>query len=246
MIGVSFEEAKSIITRAKLRSESPWQIAFIRQKSYCGHPENVCCASPLQASEDCGPQTSAFNLLSPPSEALVPQTSSTPKTQNPILPSFKEIQTKHGYNKTEHTPITSSDNSPTDASSSDVAPAWTDDDSGPQGKKISLNPSVRLKAEKLEMALNYLGIQPTKEQHEALRQQVQADSKGTVSFGDFVQVARNLFCLHLDEVNVGVHEISSILDSQRRAPDLITDGCEPPCGCWELNSGLLEDQPVLL
>lgn len=214
MIGVSFEEAKSIITRAKLRSESPWQIAFIRQKSYSGHPGNVCCPSPLRASEDSGPQTSAFNLLSPPPEALVPKTSSTPKTQNPILPSFKEIQTKHGYNKTEHTPITSLDNSPTDASSSDVAPAWTDDDSGPQGKKISLNPSVRLKAEKLEMALNYLGIQPTKEQHEALRQQVQADSKGTVSFGDFVQVARNLFCLHLDEVNVGVHEISSILDSQ--------------------------------
>ncbi|XP_075847231.1 syntaxin-binding protein 4 isoform X1 [Microtus pennsylvanicus] len=213
MIGVSFEEAKSIITRAKLRSESPWQIAFIRQKSYSGHPGNVCCPSPLQASEDCGPQTSAFNLLSPPPEALVPKTSSTPKTQNPILPSCKEIQTKHGYNKTEHTPITSLDNSPTDASSSDVAPAWTDDDSGPQGK-ISLNPSVRLKAEKLEMALNYLGVQPTKEQHEALRQQVQADSKGTVSFGDFVQVARNLFCLHLDEVNVGVHEISSILDSQ--------------------------------
>lgn len=35
-----------------------------------------------------------------------------------------------------------------------------------------------------------------------------------MSFGDFVQVARNLFCLQLDEVNVGVHEISSILDSQ--------------------------------
>jgi len=25
---------------------------------------------------------------------------------------------------------------------------------------------------------------------------------------------------------------------QKRASDLITDGCEPPCGCWELNSGL--------
>jgi len=28
--------------------------------------------------------------------------------------------------------------------------------------------------------------------------------------------------------------------------DLIIDGCEPPCGGWELNSGPLEDQPVLL
>ena len=33
---------------------------------------------------------------------------------------------------------------------------------------------------------------------------------------------------------------------QKRAPDLITDGCEPPCGCWELNSGPSEEQAMLL
>jgi len=33
---------------------------------------------------------------------------------------------------------------------------------------------------------------------------------------------------------------------QKRAWDPITDGCEPPCGCWELNSGPLEEQSVLL
>ena len=33
---------------------------------------------------------------------------------------------------------------------------------------------------------------------------------------------------------------------QKRAPDLIIDGCEPPCGCWELNSRPLEEQKVLL
>ncbi|XP_027240165.1 E3 ubiquitin-protein ligase ARIH2 isoform X3 [Cricetulus griseus] len=33
---------------------------------------------------------------------------------------------------------------------------------------------------------------------------------------------------------------------QKRAADLITDGCKPPCGCWELNSRPLEEQPVLL
>lgn len=31
---------------------------------------------------------------------------------------------------------------------------------------------------------------------------------------DFVQIARNLFSLQLDEVNVGAQEISNILDSQ--------------------------------
>jgi hypothetical protein len=28
--------------------------------------------------------------------------------------------------------------------------------------------------------------------------------------------------------------------------DPITDGFKPPCGCWELNSGPLEEQSVLL
>jgi hypothetical protein len=33
---------------------------------------------------------------------------------------------------------------------------------------------------------------------------------------------------------------------QKRASDPITDVCEPPCGCWELNSGPLEEQSLLL
>ena len=34
--------------------------------------------------------------------------------------------------------------------------------------------------------------------------------------------------------------------SQMKAQDLIIDGHEPPCDSWELNSGPLEEQPVLL
>ena len=33
---------------------------------------------------------------------------------------------------------------------------------------------------------------------------------------------------------------------QKKASDPITYGCESPCGCWELNSGPLGEQPVLL
>ncbi|CAI9162452.1 unnamed protein product [Rangifer tarandus platyrhynchus] len=213
MIGVSFEEAKSIITRAKLRSESAWEIAFIRQKSDSSHLENPSCSSHLQATGEYRPQASKFSLISSPPEILIPKTSSTPKSTDAILPSFRRNQIKTGYKKTEEIPFSSSDNSPTDMSNTDIAPAWTDN-YGSQGKKISLSPSVRVKVEKLEMALNYLGIQPTKEQHQALRQQIQVDPKGTVSFGDFVHVAKNLFCLQLDEANVDAHEITSILNSQ--------------------------------
>jgi hypothetical protein len=44
---------------------------------------------------------------------------------------------------------------------------------------------------------------------------------------------------------VSVLPLSS--DTQQKAAlDPITDGCELPCGCWELNSGTLEEQSVLL
>ena len=37
-----------------------------------------------------------------------------------------------------------------------------------------------------------------------------------------------------------------ISDTQEEGSDLITGGCEPPCGCWELNSGPSEEHSVLL
>jgi hypothetical protein len=41
-----------------------------------------------------------------------------------------------------------------------------------------------------------------------------------------------------------VSDLSS--HTQKRESDPIRDGCEPLCGCWELNSGPLEQQPALL
>ena len=43
-----------------------------------------------------------------------------------------------------------------------------------------------------------------------------------------------------------VNTLSLSQTHQKRASDPITDGCEPPCSCWELNSGPLEEQSVLL
>jgi hypothetical protein len=38
---------------------------------------------------------------------------------------------------------------------------------------------------------------------------------------------------------------SCLLMLQKRASDLIMGGCEPPCGCLDLNSGSSEEQSVL-
>jgi hypothetical protein len=39
---------------------------------------------------------------------------------------------------------------------------------------------------------------------------------------------------------------SSLQTHQKKASDPITGGFESQCDCWELNSGPLEEQPVLL
>jgi hypothetical protein len=49
----------------------------------------------------------------------------------------------------------------------------------------------------------------------------------------------NIYLLIISALTVAVF-------NQKRVSDLITDGCEPPYGCWDLNSGLLEEQSVLL
>ena len=43
-----------------------------------------------------------------------------------------------------------------------------------------------------------------------------------------------------------VSTLSMSSATPERAPDLIRDSCEPPCGCWELNSGPLEEQSSAL
>jgi hypothetical protein len=43
-----------------------------------------------------------------------------------------------------------------------------------------------------------------------------------------------------------MYNYTCVQKHQKRASDPFTDGCEPSCGCWKLNSGTLEEQAVLL
>ncbi|KFZ60487.1 Syntaxin-binding protein 4, partial [Antrostomus carolinensis] len=212
MIGVSYEEAKSIINRTKMRFESFWEIAFIRQKNIPSYSETLQRPSSLlMSSITCG-------------EQLSPLESPNGKLVSMFTPNATETGVKMG----EQSPITSLDSSPTDVSASVIAPSQNDD------LELQRRDSTfRLKLEKLERALNYLGIQPTDEQQQALRQQLQKDSKGTVSFGDFVEVSRNLFSMQLNAtddgekfVTFGVNEIASLLDSQFVTCDSLEDDME--------------------
>jgi hypothetical protein len=43
-----------------------------------------------------------------------------------------------------------------------------------------------------------------------------------------------------------VYTVAVFRHSRRGHQIFVMDGCEPPCGCWDLNSGPLEEQSVLL
>ncbi|XP_074463272.1 syntaxin-binding protein 4 isoform X1 [Larus michahellis] len=216
MIGVSYEEAKSIINRTKTRCENFWEIAFIRQKNIPSYSENLQRPSSLLTSSVAyGEQQAAVlgSLASP-----------NGKPVSALTPNAMETGDKMG----DQSPITSLDSCPIDVSAAVIAPSQNDDYEL-QGR----NSTIRLKAEKLERALNYLGIQPTDEQQQALRQQLQKDSKGTVSFGDFVEVSRNLFSMQLNatdggqkSVAFGVSEMAGLLDSKFVTSDSSEDDME--------------------
>jgi hypothetical protein len=59
------------------------------------------------------------------------------------------------------------------------------------------------------------------------------DRNSVVFFKRFIHLVYNVLYTHMPA-------------HPKRAPDFIIDGYEPPCGCWELNLGPLEKQPVLL
>ncbi|XP_062827060.1 syntaxin-binding protein 4 isoform X3 [Anolis carolinensis] len=209
LIGITYEEARTLINRTKLRSNSSWEIAFIRHETAANQVENLQSFSSQLPSGGCRlkPIPLVISPVSSPAENIA--------SKIPLL-----SVTKAGFKKREQSSAFSANNSSSDISAGAVVPTWSDD-YGPQRRKIPLNPTVRFKADKLEMALNYLGIQPSEEQQEILRQQLPKDSEGTVAFGDFVRVARSLFSIQLDEAGgpqgrpgFTAHEIARLLDSQ--------------------------------
>ncbi|NXC60408.1 STXB4 protein, partial [Aleadryas rufinucha] len=230
MIGVSYEEAKSIINRTKMRFENFCEIAFIRQKNIPSHPENQQHPFSLLTSSaaDGEQQAAALGPLPSPNGKLASTFPPDAVSKWYFVTFHFLLQMETGVKMGEQSPINALDSSPADVSATGIAPSQNDDYE-PQGK----NSSIHLKTEKLERALNYLGLQLTDEQQQALRQQLHKDSKGTVSFGDFVEVSRNLLSMQSNATDdghksdtFGVSEVASLQDSQFVTWDSLEDDVE--------------------
>ncbi|XP_069785987.1 syntaxin-binding protein 4 isoform X4 [Narcine bancroftii] len=211
LIGVTHQEAKSILTRLKLRPEIEVELAFMRRCSQpdpTGHP--LCPGNPTPATPTT-PKPATFSLLLPPANHR-----HRPAPRENIDDTAASTSPgKSVGKKSDHSLATSPTGSfPNPSSPVHVPSAWTQP-TVTRGRSLSLNPSFRLKVEKLEMALGYLGIEPTEQQQQSLRHQLQVDSMGTVAYGDFVQAARDMFRLQLNETVSG--EASESLPSSATA-----------------------------
>ncbi|XP_072339931.1 syntaxin-binding protein 4 isoform X2 [Scyliorhinus torazame] len=223
LIAVTQEEARSILTRP----EGTVEIGFVRRSpqpdagSNPPHRSTLPPSTPTGAAN--GKKTSGFNFLSLPPR-LHPGMASSPHSETENMTSARLNQGLSGCKKTDQSPVVSPSNSSPDAACTvSVTPAWTQSPAV-RGRSLSLNPSFRLKVDKLEMALRYLGIDPTEDQQQNLRQQLHVDSMGTVAYGDFVEAARDLFRLQLSEaasgpgaVMFGSSEVANLCETTQTA-----------------------------
>ncbi|XP_033632083.1 syntaxin-binding protein 4-like isoform X1 [Asterias rubens] len=143
----------------------------------------------------------------------VPQPHSTQPEPSPVLPANSiTMATQH------HGQSASSLATPTIAT---LSPSPARPRGMSRSRRLSLDPHVRLRVDKLEVALKYLGIDPSEEEKMELRRRLQVDQSGMVPYGVFVAVSRELFKMQLDESVLGAGSLTF-------AAHDVTDFAEPP------------------
>ncbi|KAK3529618.1 hypothetical protein QTP70_032037 [Hemibagrus guttatus] len=216
LIGVTYEEAKSILTRTKLRPDPTVEIAFIRRRSSSGSSSGPHSPISLQPLSTTGSQLRPLALggvgVTMPG-GLMPKINPTPISGSETLPSVKLTQVRAVPVKQELPSVTTTDSAcatvENSVSSSDAC-KFTTTVTVTQPKASSLTSSCRIKLEKLEQALDVLGLKLTESQLQILRERLQVDQGGTVAYGDFETLTKEFMKLTSKS---GVRQQTSIITS---------------------------------
>ncbi|NWR79155.1 STXB4 protein, partial [Centropus unirufus] len=198
LVGSTHEEARKIIAKAKFRHEGNTEVAFIPGKGQLHPGLSVHNNIPLPPPKVVGNGLSSCRLKvhvrSPESSTFYCEGSSF------LYPSTLPLTFIYGFS------------APTSASNHKAA-------SGTK-PKVALDPHIRLKDGKLELVLQYLGLDVTEEKKQQLRQSLTTDSQGTVAYGDLLQALRSLLQEELDEAGMDASsmlftepEVASLLDT---------------------------------
>ncbi|XP_032392771.1 syntaxin-binding protein 4 isoform X1 [Etheostoma spectabile] len=187
LIGVTHEEAKSMLNKVKSSQDSAVEIAFIPGKGL--FPSSTSLHNGVQRATGNSSGRLKVHIRSPEmcAEEPAPVSSPSPDICPPDI----------------HISGSASQRSPTGAK-----------------PKITLDPYIRLKSDKLDLALSYLGLDVTEEKRKKLRQSLTIDPQGTVAYGDLVEATRNIFHENLEELGLGAgpfmfsyHEAASLMDT---------------------------------
>ncbi|XP_041813281.1 syntaxin-binding protein 4 [Chelmon rostratus] len=189
LIGVTHEEAKSMLNKVKFSQDSAVEIAFIPGKGL--FPSSTSLHNGIQRASGNNYNSGRLkvHIRSPEicTEEPAPVSSSSPDICPPDI----------------HISGSTSQRSPTGAK-----------------PKITLDPYIRLKSDKLDLALSFLGLDVTEEKRKKLRQSLTTDPQGTVAYGDFVEATRSIFQENLEELGLGAgpfmfsyHEAASLMDT---------------------------------
>ncbi|XP_019899596.2 syntaxin-binding protein 4 isoform X2 [Esox lucius] len=250
LIGVTYEEARSILTRTKLRPDPTVEIAFLRRRSSSSSaPQSPITPQSLVSGASVVPPTRRESLavpgaLSPPESRLqrrrttlpaalpgapplVAKITSTPNPDSETLPSVNLSQVRERTGQICVSPLQSLSSTDTMPESSTACQSTS---SHVALRKGSLHSICRLRLERLEQTLEVLGLKPTEAQRQTLRARLQTDPEGTVSYADFEMLTRELFKLQFEESGVGGHgsrfvseDLSSLLESPTDTQPSLSD-----------------------
>ncbi|XP_035389638.1 syntaxin-binding protein 4 [Electrophorus electricus] len=197
-IGVTHEEAKSILRRTKLRPEPTVEIAFFRRRSSSGSSSGPHSPISLQLPCITVPQhrpPGLGSIMLP--RGIMPRSSPTPTSRSESLPSVDLTQVRAMPVKPERPPPSPPESACITEDISDVAEPWKPSAplAGAQLRPTPHSSSSQVKLERLEQALESLGLIPAESQLQTLRERLHVGPDGTVAYVDFETLAKELFKL---------------------------------------------------
>ncbi|NXG26576.1 STXB4 protein, partial [Grallaria varia] len=213
LVGSTHEEARKIIEKAKFRHEGSTEVAFIPGRGRL-HPG-------LSVHN---------NIPSPPPKTVGNGLSSCRLKVHVRSPEVAQsnlaLDTSRDGDGAAGAGLDTSFLSPNAPKLTFIfdfsAPASASNHKAASGTKpkVALDPHIRLKDGKLELVLQYLGLDVSEEKKRQLRQSLTTDSQGTVAYGDVLQALRDLMQEELDEAGLDSnsmlftqHEVANLLDT---------------------------------
>ncbi|XP_048848125.1 syntaxin-binding protein 4 isoform X2 [Brienomyrus brachyistius] len=180
LIGVTHEEARGIINKAKFSQDTFVDIAFIPGKSLVSSGTGVQNGVQKGVGNGCSSYRIKVRGRSP--ERAPAEPTSNAHVSAPPTSSLRTATTAK--------------------------------------PKIALDPNIRLRSQKLDLALTYLGLEVTEEEKRKLIHVLTIDSQGSVAYGDFVEAVRDVFQNKLEEAGLAqgpfmfsYHEAASLVDT---------------------------------